>query len=99
MVFTAGNPIKWRLGNIEMPFVYKLTHLAIEECQKQSSYMGTINISISHDDNPAIAQFRDIKIFITDSRTEGGNQYFYLFAAQHFIKSSFFNIENLTFQG
>ena len=52
---------------------YQLWHLAIEESQQQSANVGTIHISIGHDDDAVIAQFIGIEFLFADIGAQSGN--------------------------
>ena len=57
--------------------------------------MGTVHISISHDDNLVVAELLDFE-FRTDTRTDGVHQVLDFFGVEHAMKACLFDVQNLT---
>ncbi len=47
--------IERRLRDINVAALNQFGHLAVEKCQEQRADMGSVDIRISHDDDPVIA--------------------------------------------
>ena len=60
--------------------------------------MGTVHISIRHDDYLVIAKLRDIKV-IVDARAEGSDHGFDLSVAVDPVKSGLLHVKDLSSQG
>ncbi len=74
-------------------------HLAVEECQQQSSDVRPVDICIGHDDDPVIPQFADIEIILADSGTQRSDQRRDLIGGQHSVKTRLFHVQDLSFKG
>ena len=56
------NLVERRLGDIDVTLFNQLRHLTEEEREKQRADMGTVNVSIGHDDDTAVAEGFNIEI-------------------------------------
>ena len=59
--------------------------------------MGTVNVSIGHDDYTLVAQFDEIEL-LANANAESSNESSDLFMFQHFIFTSLFHIDDFTAQ-
>ena len=66
--------VEWRLGNIEIPSLNDLRHLAIEEGQQKRPDVRAIDIGIGHDDDLVIAQLFNIELVAANASTKRHNQ-------------------------
>ena len=93
-----GDFVERRLGDVEIALLDQLRHLAIEEGQEQGADMGTIDISIGHDDDLVIAQLLVIDLVAADTGAERRDQRADLFRAEHPVKTGPLDIEDLAAQ-
>ena len=56
VLFVFLNSVKGRLSDIYFAFLYELGHISVEECQKQSSDMGSVHVGIGHDDDFMVSE-------------------------------------------
>ena len=57
--------------------------------------MTSVNIGISHDNDLVIPSFGDIKVFPADSCPQCSDQGSDFIIGKHFVKPSFFHIQDL----
>ena len=77
----------------------KFGHLTVEEGQQQGADVRAVDVGIGHNDDAVVAQLFGIEFFLTDTGTECSNQSGDFLAGEHFLKTGFFHVENLTLQG
>ena len=61
-----------RLCDVHVSLFDKRAHIAVEERQKQSADVRTVDIGIGHDDDAAVTELIQIELF-ADARTERRN--------------------------
>jgi hypothetical protein len=97
LFFTIGIPdlfafcefVEWWLRDIEITDIDERTHKSVKECDTQCADIGTIDISIRHDDDTMITSFCEIKR-ITDTTTDSCDEIFDLFVEKYFVDTSLF---------
>ena len=84
--FVSNRAKERRLRDVEIAVVDQLTHLAIEEGQKQRADVASVDISVRHDDDFVVARFFSFKVkpdAAAQCRDDGLNFY----ACEHAIES------------
>src|SRR5258708_23424976 len=94
-LFAGLDMVEGRLGNIEMTVLNQEGYVAIEESQEQGADMCAVNVSVAHDYDTAVAQFRDVEILI-DSGPDCSDDVFYFVVFENFIKSYTLDVQNFT---
>ena len=61
--------------------------------------MRSIDISISHDDNPMVSKLREIHLFFVDPHSQGRDNRLNLLVGEHLIESGLFYVKDLPFKG
>ena len=61
--------------------------------------MGAVHVGIRHDDDLMIPEFFPVKIFITHTGAQRGDDLFDFFAGQYFVEAGLFHIHDLAAQG
>ena len=70
------------------------THVAEQQGEQQGCNVLTVNVGVGHDDDLAVAQFRQVEVF-ADSRSECGDQGANRIRAQCAVQASLFHVQNL----
>ena len=52
----------------------QLAHLAIKKRQQQRTNVGTVDIRVSHDNDPVVTQLVRIEILTANAAAQSGNQ-------------------------
>ena len=78
-----------------MPLLDQFRHKPVEKCEKKRSDMRSVHIGIRHDNNPVVAQLRDIKV-IVDPCSERRNHGTDLRVAVNPVKSRLLHIQDLS---
>ena len=79
MLLILFNPVKRRLGDINLALLYKLLHIAVEEGQKKSPDMGSVNVGIGHNNYLVVSELCYIKI-LRNTGAKGSYHIFYFLA-------------------
>ena len=61
--------------------------------------MGTVNISIGHDDYLVVTELAQVRILGTNAYAHGGNQALDLVIGQHLVQAAAFRIQDFAAQG
>ena len=88
---------RW-LSNVDVTAFNQLRHLTEEEGQQQRTNVRTIDVRIGHDDDTVITQLVRVVLFPANTATQCGDQCADFRRRQHFVKTGFFDIQNLTLQ-
>ena len=81
-----------RLGNIQVALINDFGHLPIKERQQKCADVGSIHISIRHDDDFMIFDIVDIVLFRSHPSSQGRDDILDFFATQDFVESGFFDV-------
>ena len=87
---------RW-LCNIDIATLNDFGHLAVEEGQEQGANVRAIDVGIGHDDDAVVAELVWIVFFFADAAAQSSNQGCHFLAGEHFFKTGFFHVQNLTF--
>src|SRR5205814_1474849 len=88
---------EWWLSNIDMAVFDESTHLAVKEGQKERSDVRPINIGVGHDNDFVISKLRYIEVILPNTGTERGDHGHDFLMRQHFVVSSLFDVQDLSF--
>src|SRR5439155_11668533 len=91
----ALQPIKRRLGDVEIALLDQLPHLAEEERQQQGADMAAVDIGIGHDDDAVIARLFRFEILAADAGAKRLDQGPDLGRGQHLVEAGALDIEDL----
>ena len=94
----AGDFVKRRLGDEEMPVLDQLRHLAVEECQQQSPDMGAVDVGVGHDHDLVIAQLFEVELLVADGRAERLDQRADFLRAEHPVEARALDVEDLALE-
>ena len=97
LLLVFGYKIKRWLCYINVSLLDKLSHVAIEECQQQYSYVASVYIGIGHTYDFVVSELFDVKLSAY-SRTERRYHRTNFLVSECSVKSCLFNIENFTSQ-
>ena len=95
MLVPLLDEVKRRLGDIYAAVLDERLHVAVEERQKQSTDMCSVNIGICHDDDFAIAALRQVKV-LGDTVSESGDHCTDFRVREDFVEACLLYVENLT---
>src|ERR1700741_3378190 len=73
-LFALFDFVQRRLRDVNVAALDEDRHLSIEEREQQSAYVTSVNIRVTHQKNPVIAQLVDIEVIAPDAATQGGDQ-------------------------
>ena len=78
-----------------MSLLDQVRHESVDKGKQQGTDMGTVNISIRHEDNFVVTKLTDIKIFM-NTGTESSDHSLNLCIGIDFVQSRLLHIQNLT---
>ncbi len=97
-----------RLGDIDIPALQQLRHLAEEEGQQQGPDMAPVDVGVGHENDLVIARLGDIeRVFLdlvafftpaADAGAERHDQGADFVAREHLVEPGFFHIENFALE-
>ena len=87
---------RW-LCNVDIATLNDFGHLAVEEGQEQGANVRAIDVGIGHDDDAVVAELVWVVFFFAYAAAQSGNQSGHFLAGEHFFKTRFFHVQNLTF--
>ena len=97
LALLALDLVERRLGNINVPPLDQLRHLAVEKCQQQGADVRSVHVSVGHDHDPMIAELLDLKGVFPVHRPEPGadrgDHVADFVIIEHLIEARFFDIE------
>ena len=94
---SAQDLVERRLRDEDLPLPHELWHLSEQKGQQQRADVRAVDIGVGHDDDAAVAEFRDVKIF-SDSALQRLNEDANFFEAENLIQACLLNIEQLSTQ-
>src|ERR1700679_1423072 len=97
-LFAFLHLVERRLCNVDMPALDEYGHLAIEERQQQRSYVTSVNVSVSHNNDAVVAQLVDVEIVTADSAAQGSDESAHLRRCQHLVEARLLDVEDFPLQ-
>src|SRR5512146_2786046 len=94
-LFAELVPVQRRLSEVHVPAFNQLRHLAIEESEQESSYVRSIHVRVSHNDDTVIAQLLGIVFFLADTASQRRDERCYLRRGKQLVEARFLDIQNL----
>ena len=96
--FAAGHFKERRAGDVDVTRFDQRTHLAEEVGQKQRTDVGTVHVSICHDDHTVVTCFAHIEI-LTDAASDSVDEGLDLFVIENTVDACFFHVQQFTADG
>ena len=81
-----------RLRDVNVTLLDQLWHLPEEEGEQQGADMRAVNIGVSHQNDPVIAQLAEVKILFADAGAERRDQRFDFAVPQHLVEPRFLDV-------
>src|SRR5437879_2059276 len=95
----ALDAIEGRLGDIHMPPLDELFHVAKEKRQQQGADVAAVHVRVGHQDHFVITQAAGVEIVLADSRSQGGDDGADFLVAQHLVVACLLHVQDLSFKG
>ena len=96
-VSSANHLIQRRLCDEDLPLTHEFAHLTEEKGEQQRADVRAIDIGVSHDDDAAVAEFRDVEVF-ADAALQRLNENANFFEAEHLVEARLLDVEELSAQ-
>ena len=98
LFFADHRGIQRRLGDIDMPVLHELAHLAEEESEQQNADVAAVYIGVAEQDDFVVADFVYFKFF-AEVGADGVDERLYLFVANHAQGSGALHIQDFPSDG
>ena len=100
LFFPPGDLVKRRLGDVDITALHQLEHLTAEEGQKEGPDVGSIDVSIGHDDDLVVADLFDFEspflIPVADAGADRGDHRLDLLVLENLVETGLFHVDELT---
>src|ERR1700723_1650408 len=87
-----------RLRNVDVVALDQVRHVAKEEGQQQGADVRTVDVSVRHEDDFAVADLGRVEVVFTDAAAERGDHGADFLVPQHLVIAGLLDVEDLAFE-
>src|ERR1043166_8510053 len=98
LVLLPLEPVKRRLGDVNVAGVDQLPHVAEEEREEQRPDVAPVHIRVGHDDDLAVPELRQVEVVVADARSDRADDDPDLLVLEHLVDARLLDVENLAFE-
>ncbi len=90
--------VERRLGDVEVPALDELLHLAVEEGEEEGADVAAVDVGVAHDDDAVVAQLRDVEVVGAHPGPERGDDVADLLGGERLVEARLLHVQDLAAQ-